>query len=335
MHRILILTALCLSAHAKDEVVAVDDGAVVRGMTISCPTSGWEWGTNDTVDAMKELRAMGVNWVTIHPYAGIKADGTVTSDFDPANPPEWLTRPIAEAHRLDMQILIKPHLAHWGSPFDWRGDIAFDTPEQWERFFETYDKWIVDVAKVSKDADAFVVGTELDKTIVYDKAWRRIITDVRAVYGGHLTYGANWDAYQRVTFWDALDTIGIQAYFPLVSDEDQPPTDEAIRRGWARIVLDLREIHSKTGKPIVFTELGYARNPKAAHRPWEHRDIPKGEGTQIACLRTAFKVIETEEAIVGAFLWKWFPGQPEPRNFSMETPAMRALIERHYKRPAQ
>ena len=304
-------------------------------MTLSCPTSGWEWGTDDTVGSMRELKKMGVNWVTIHPYAGIAADGTVSSDLDPDNPPEWITRPIAEAHKLGLNILIKPHIAHWGSPFDWRGEIAFETEAQWTRFFETYDRWIVNTAKISKDADGFVVGTELDKTIHHEKAWRRIISDVRAVNGSHLTYGANWDAYQKVPFWDALDAVGIQAYFPLVEDESDPATADAIANGWAKVVIDLRQIHERTGQPIIFTELGYARNPKAAHRPWEYRDIPSGEGTQVACMRTAMKVIETEDAVVGAFLWKWFPGDAEPRNFSMKTPAMRALIEQHYRPPEQ
>ena len=332
MLRPALLIFLALPATAAD--VLPDDGAEVRGMTLSCPTSGWEWATDDTVTSMKELHALGVNWIAIHPYASIAADGTVTSDVDPANPPAWITRPIAEAHALDLHILVKPHIAHWGSPFDWRGDISFETSEQWSRFFETYDRWIVDMATVAKEADAFVIGTELDQTVHYERAWRRVISDVRQVYDGHLTNGANWDGYQTVPFWDALDAVGIQAYFPLIANEAQTPTADAIALGWAKVVVDLREIHQRTGKPIVFTELGYARNPGAAHRPWDHRDIPSGEGTQLACMRTALKVIASEEAVVGAFLWKWFPGDDEPRNFSMKTPAMRALIQRNYSRPA-
>ena len=188
------------------------------------------------------------------------------------------------------------------------------------------------MARVTHKADAFVVGTELDRTVRHERAWRRIIADVRAVYDGHLTYGANWDRYEEVPFWDALDAVGIQAYFPLVPEASAPTTD-AIARGWAEVVLDLRAIHRRTGKPIVFTELGYARNPGAAHQPWNHRDIPSGEGTQVACMRTALNVIASEDAVVGAFLWKWFPGDETPRNFSMETPAMRSLIQRHYRQP--
>lgn len=326
----LLLSLLTLPAAAAPS--PVDDAAEVRGMTLSCPTSGWEWATDDAVRSMEDLKALGVNWIAIHPYASIAADGTVSSDLDPANPPAWITRPIDEAHRLGLHVFVKPHIAHWGSPFDWRGEIHFDSHAQWTRFFETYDAWIVDVARIASDADAFAVGTELDRTVHQERAWRQVIADVRAVYGGHLTYGANWDAYGKVPFWDALDTVGIQAYFPLVDDDGAAPTADAIANGWAKVVLDLRQIHAETGKPIVFTELGYPRSLKAAHRPWEHRDDVLGEGTQIACMRTALKVIASEDAVVGAFLWKWFPGDATPRDFSMETPAMRALIRRHYER---
>jgi len=34
--------------------------------------------------------------------------------------------------------------------------------------------------------------------------------------------------------------------------------------------------------------------------------------------------------VVRLFLWKWFPGRWEPRNFAKSTPAMRAIIERHW-----
>jgi hypothetical protein len=32
---------------------------------------------------------------------------------------------------------------------------------------------------------------------------------------GKLTYAANWDDFDKVPFWNELDYIGIDAYFPL------------------------------------------------------------------------------------------------------------------------
>jgi hypothetical protein len=51
--------------------------------------------------------------------------------------------------------------------------------------------------------------------------------------GGKLTYAANWDKYDQVSFWDELDFIEIQAYFPLTAQTS--PTAEEIKKGWNRI----------------------------------------------------------------------------------------------------
>ena len=67
---------------------------VVRGMTVSCQTWGWEWGTDGMVEAMRELKALGVNWIAIHPYAGIRSDGTVRIHQRWYGENNWLTRPI-------------------------------------------------------------------------------------------------------------------------------------------------------------------------------------------------------------------------------------------------
>ena len=57
-----------------------------------------------------------------------------------------------------------------------------------------------------------------------------IVDAVRQVYKGRITYAANWDKVGEVGFWDALDVIGVHAYFPL-ADGDNPDA-ETLRRGW-------------------------------------------------------------------------------------------------------
>ena len=102
MHRVLFALTLALlglaagAALPSDAASAKDDPyARVRGMTISCPGAGRIWGSGAMVKTMEELRDMGVNWVTIHPYAGIRGDGTVgSSRMDRLYAdPYWLTRP--------------------------------------------------------------------------------------------------------------------------------------------------------------------------------------------------------------------------------------------------
>ena len=62
--------------------------------------------------------------------------------------------------------------------------------------------------------------------------------------------------------------------------------------------------------------------PVAATEPWKSgRNGPKAEPIQLACMRTALGAIEAEPAVLGAFLWKWFP-----------TPNRRGDFRRGYNR---
>lgn len=302
------------------------DGRVL-GMTVSCPTWGWEWGSDAMVDALRDLAGLGVNWVAIHPYASIRADGSVQwRSIDPDDPPQWLERPIREAHALGIKILIKPHIAYWGSPWSWRGAIDLDAAQA-ERFFADYTAWIEQMAAASTGADAFAVGTELDKLLGHEDAWRDVIRRVRARYEGPITYAANWTDYDRVPFWDALDAIGVQAYFPLVRRADGVPSDAELDRGWDAVLAGLRRTAVRVDKPVVFTELGYNRSSKAAVEPWKYdRGGQDAEAIQEACLRSAFRAMDREPVVVGAFLWKWFPSKRPPNDFNKSTARMRATI---------
>ena len=308
------------------------DHESVRGITISCQTWGWEWGSDGFGPELDELAALGVNWIAIHPYAGIRGDGRLRpsgGEFQPATPPEWLSRPIAEAEARRMAFLVKPHLAYWGSPFAWRGEIRFDEPAARARFWTEYSDWIVGLARVTGEADAFCVGTELDRMLGDEDEWRALIARVREVTGARLTYAANWDAFENVPFWDALDAIGIQAYFPL--SEEREPGEADLRAGWDGVLARLRRMHERTGKPVVFTELGYHASPHVASQPWSDsraEDRDRAGQLQQRCLRLALEILDRERSwLRGAFLWKWFVGEPHHReSFLLDTPEIRALI---------
>jgi hypothetical protein len=311
----------------------------INGMTVSTPRGSAEWGRDNMVPTITDLRSLGVNWIAIHPYAGIDRDGTVRwrRGEGPDEAPEWLTRPIREAHRQGVKIFVKPHLAYWGR-FSWRGEIEFASAEEWQRFFTTYRQWIEAMARFSAGADAFAVGTELDRT-VHRPEWRAVIEDVRQAYSGPLTYAANWTDFERVPFWDALDAIGIQAYFPLLEQgtmaEGQLPTRNELEAGWEAIMARMREFGSRYGKTVVFTELGYNNSWRAATEPWDARTSPDPAAAELQrlCMEVALEAIAREPAVVGAFLWKWFPGDRVPRDFAMSSPAMREVIGSRWSIP--
>jgi hypothetical protein len=328
MNALLLAAALAIPQGAVHP-----DATFVHGMTISCQTWGWEWGTDGFAAELEDLAKLGVNWVAIHPYASIRADGTVGARrFDAEHPPEWLLRPIREAHARGLSILVIPHIAYWGSPWSWRGAIDFQDPARLARFFETYTAWMAGVAGSAREADGFCIGNETDRLLRCDVEWRAVIAAVRAATPARLTYAANFDSYAKVPFWDALDAIGVQAYFPL-ADAPQP-SEEDLRRGWRTALAGLRELSVKTGKPVVCTELGYDLSLDAARRPWvdgraRGPDLAAAQVLQERCLGVALEEIGRErEWLRGAFLWKWFVGPATHATFLMKTPAMRAVIGR-------
>lgn len=214
----------------------------------------------------------------------------------------------------------------------------------WDRFFETYAAWIVDVARFASAADAFAVGTELDQTtraVRHEARWRAIVDDVREVFPGILTYAANWTDYERVPFWDALDLVGIQAYFPVLTDVAArdvrvSPTDSELEAGWRDIAGRMRRFSERADRPILFTELGYNNSAIAPYEPWDYKlGGPHANALQERLMRIALRAVAAEPSVRGAFLWKWFPGERSPRNFAMSRPAIRRIISRQWGGTAQ
>jgi hypothetical protein len=326
--RLIVVGALCAAVGYAAASTPEEDGSIVRGITISTHGGGQDWGQDVMAPTVRDIKTLGANWIATHPYGSIASDGSVGGRRGSENgtvPNHW-TRPIAEAHAQGLKVCIKPHLAYWRSGFSWRGEIAFESDEAWARFWRDYSIWILELATACADADAFVIGTELDKTLEHEEQWRALIAKVREVYDGPITYAANWSDYKRVPFWDALDVIGIQAYFPITEEESPTATD--IKAGWQRVVAELREYSLTQNRNVVFTELGYNQSYIAASEPWNYRVDDEGaRAIQELCWLSALDAIASEPRIVGALLWKWFP-HPRPfgRNFQLATPPIMRII---------
>ena len=313
----------------RNAVTGASDGhTFLRGMTISCPGYGRIWGSREMERSLEELRGLGVAWAAIHPYAGVDRKGRVR--FTPAEKTGYLTRAVELAREAGVQLFWKPHLAYWGS-FDWRGDIEFGRDEErWRRFFNDYRAFIVDQARFAEASGIrlFSVGLEYEKTTGREKEWREVLAAVRQVYSGRITYSANWDRVEDVPFWDAVDLIGVQAYFPLSYHDD--PSLETIRQGWERHLDQLRGLSQRHGKGILFAEIGYDVSPDAARAPWQRnsRESPKNRALQRRLMEVALDRIEETPFIEGMFWWKWIPGQRHGGDFSMRHAEPRATLER-------
>jgi len=215
---------------------------------------------------------------------------------------------IDSSQALGIMNMLKPHLWVRGS---WPGAIEMKSEEDWAQWFENYRGFILDYAHLAEELGfpMLCIGTELEKISHREADWRTVISQVRAVYSGKLVYAANFTEFEKIKFWDALDYIGVQAYFPLAKSHD--PTLKVLTDSWAYHIPKIEKVVRKYQKPVFFTEIGYCNTVDAAIEPgvWpsERKEIQLSEEVQALCYQAFFETAWQKPWMAGVFFWKWYP----------------------------
>lgn len=262
---------------------------------------------------------LDLEWVTLVPWgfqddeyspkvSHGSSDSTAYQNYNAS----WIRR-IAHLRSHGIKIFLKPHV--WldrPSEGKWRSDIE-PAEADWASWSRTYREFILRYAQLAADADVqmYCVGAELTKiSCGHPEYWRTLIKDVRSIYKGEVTYAANWyEEYEKIKFWEELDYIGVQAYFPLV-DHDNPTVDQ-LNKGWLPYLDDMKVVHQKFNKPILFTELGYKSTSDSAIKPWEWAeskysiDTIQSLTTQANCYTAFFESVWPQEWFAGAHIWQY------------------------------
>lgn len=264
-------------------------------------------------DPMPQVAEVGANWIAVIPYAYTRQNEPKVH-YDNSKWQWWGERPegcaqtVALAKENGLKVMLKPQVYVPGS---WTGDLRF-TPEEWEQWEQEYRDYVLPMARMAeeKGVDLLCIGTEFKISVQERLAfWQHFIKEIRAVYSGQLVYAANWDEYEMVQFWEDLDYVGINAYFPLVPDAT--PSVDGLIKAWQPTVQRLREFHQQVQKPILFTEFGYLSVDGCAYNTWELegkiKQIRINEQAQANALEGLFRTFWPEPFWHGGFLWKWFP----------------------------
>ncbi len=288
-------------------------GEAIRGANLVAPP------TKPSDSSLQHLRAVGGTWVAVVPYGFCRKD-------DPhfywhGNPPpgqrrsgnhQWwgetpqgVAETVAMARAQGLKIMLKPHVWMMGGS---HLDLAFSTEADWTSFEADYRGYVLANARLADSLrlDLFCITTELDQFALARPAfWQRLITDVRQVYKGKLTYAANWDRYEKLTFWNQLDYIGVDAYFPLA--DQKTPSVAALTRGWKKPVAALNALSAQYQKPVLFTEFGYRTCDHCAEKPWESESacVPNAEA-QANAYTALLQTLGAQPWYAGGFCWKWF-----------------------------
>lgn len=121
------------------------------------------------------------------------------------------------AHKKGVRVILKPVVNILDGTS--RADINFLDKTvrggpSWEEWFKSYGEYIMHIAAIARQTGCSVlsVGSGLSSGEARENDWRRLISAVREVYGGFITYDAEKYREDLVAWWDAVDIISSSGY---------------------------------------------------------------------------------------------------------------------------
>ena len=265
----------------------------------------------DYARELREIRALGANWVllvVVTRQADARASHVpLVSERTPSD--ARITATIERARDAGLDVLLMPVvLLVEAGPDEWRGNLRPDDPDAW---WDSYGRFVLNLADLGTRAGAAAlsVGSELASLEGEHVRWRTLIAAVRERFPGRLTYSANWDHFDAIEFWDALDFAGMTAYFRLALAPD--PELAELERGWRRALAEVRRLGARSHLPVVLTEVGVPSRRGGAAAPWDYtRDAPVDVDLQRRAFEAFERVFLPEgrplPSVGGVFLYDWW-----------------------------
>ncbi|MGY3607106.1 MULTISPECIES: glycoside hydrolase family 113 [unclassified Bradyrhizobium] len=224
------------------------------------------------------------------------------------------------ARDAGLSIVFRPSL----SPLDGTR-VSSLAPSDVGAFFASYKAEVVHLATIAQagGVDTFVIGNEMSSLTgpQYRAYWVDIISAVRLVFHGEITYAAATDEASHVSFWDQLDVIGVNTYPPLTSSTT--PTVDDLVHAWNEVPTNpyfaaafdykspvdfLHSLALQYDKPVLMTEAGYRSIEGTAIAPgsWASGGDPD-PAAQADAYNAFFQVWASQGGswLKGVELWQW------------------------------
>ncbi len=286
-------SAALAASPANKPLPAAHDSLFFKGVNF---TAEWpaRYDSEQARATLEALPSFGVNSIALVPYAAARLGSPEIRFPLGMEGDDGIRFMTSVAHAAGMRVLLKPQVWYRGG---YPGDQEIHGEADLDAFFANYSRYVEHYAKLAEEthADMFCIGVEFAKLTQYEERWRKVIAVARAGYSGPLTYAANFgEEFESVRFWDALDYIGLDNYYPLPSDLS---TREVAHR--------VEAVYSEFGKPVLFTEVGFTRHQNTYEKPWE--DHPGGAESpemQARCYEAVFEGFQHKPWLGGMFWWK-------------------------------
>jgi hypothetical protein len=294
----LLVAAMMLGQSLGLGSAAAEPGGTQRGFALI-----WNplYNGPQIAQSLGEMANVGANSVQFTPAWGQQAlNASAIARTSATMSDNNLERAIALAHNYGLKVLLTPHV---NVPNESRSAIRPDDREAW---FASYTTFIGHYAAMAQrlGVEQFAVGSELASISDDRPGWLQVIREVRAGYDGTVMYAAEPGEAERVPFWDALDMIGIDAYFSLSTAST---TDvSALQRAWEPIRAAIAEGSARYGLKVLFTEAGYTSQEGTTTRPNDWMlGTPPSESEQAAAYQALLATFSDEPWWEGVYWWVW------------------------------
>ena len=316
----------------------------MKGMTVNA-WSAEAYNSTNFDQSISNLASLNTTWVTftVFWFMDNSSDNRIRPRPDLYSASDSsLLHAIEKAHQLGMKVVLKPMVDV--ADGSWRGTI---TPTNWTLWFQNYRDFMNYYANMSQasNIELFTVGTELRSSQSRTLEWRNVISEVRARFFGNITYAANWDSYgtSSVAFWDAVDYVGVDAYFPLTDSYN--PTVTQLKTAWGYSTRsgyvsrnwtnELYTAYVQTGKKLIFTEIGYTSQDGTNREPynWNPSGIIDLQ-EQGDCYQAAIEVFSGKSWFLGWFWWTWETnpnaGGPTDKDYTPQNKPAQDILSQYY-----
>jgi hypothetical protein len=332
-------------------------------------------------DSLPALAGTGANAVALAFEYGIDVkNSAVYADANYTESQSVIAATIAEANSRGFSVMVRPLLDFLDpskigsySVGDWRSTY---NPANAAAFFASYKTMIVAIAQMAQanGATSLSIGAELDQLTgpAYLSYWTDIITSVRAVFSGKLTYSSDWDdnispwqgqhgltagtgdITTQVSFWSQLDYLGVDCYAPL--SDAASPTLADLMAGWTSTPSDptslavtgnqslisyFASVATQAGKPLLFTEIGYESASDAAKQPSGTSTNVYDPALQANLYSAFFQAWQQSgnNSLLGVYFWNWDPNAAEVGpgngpNFSPQGQPAQTVVTTNFSAPA-
>lgn len=310
------------------------------------------YGRNDYASAeatasLSRLAETGATWVAIL-VTWYQVDRTSNKIFsDPKRTPsdESVESITAKARELGLNITLKLNIRSLDATL--RKKIS---PADWDVWFENLRTFLNHYAAFAERLriNELILGTELDSSVGFEDQWRQAITEVRSRYNGPITYGASritcsdnlpprcQPGYELVKWWDALDLVAIEGWFPLTNRTD--PSTEEMNAGWTAHIADIENWRASIGKPVIFTEVGcpsYDGGNMHPSKEWEGEPVDLQE--QADFYEAAFEAFSSQYWLKGYYWWYWYwrpnAGEEGDGSWDLQNKPAAQILSKWYSAP--